>query len=149
MYQAGNGGSMHHEIEFVRGQVHDALVTVTGSMTVHGHRAWVAELVKDERWQPGMKALVDCTRFSLGSGFTSAEVRAMKRTTAADDADLGKGFSALVVDSPVVFGLLRMWQAATHGMSWRTEVFYNREDALAWLANPVDLSVAHQPDRVG
>jgi hypothetical protein len=140
---------VRHQIRFVKGQVHNALVTVSGDMTVRGYRAWSAELVASSRWRPGMKALVDGTKLSVGTSFTGDEVRAMSKTASIDDAALGPGFSALVVDSPVVFGLLRMWQAATHGMAWRTEVFYDRDDALAWLADPVELNAGHQSGRVG
>jgi hypothetical protein len=30
--------------------------------------------------------------------------------------------------------MLRIWQAVTVDMEWRTEVFYSRDEALVWLA---------------
>jgi hypothetical protein len=126
---------MHHTIEFVVGQVPDALVTVSGEMTVEGNRAWLSELVGDPRWRPGMKTLVDGTALDPGS-FAGRDVEAVAATTIYDERQWGAGFSAVVVDSAAIYGMLRMWQQATVLMEWRTEVFYSRDEALAWLADP-------------
>jgi hypothetical protein len=126
---------MRHEIRFVEGQVADAHVTVGGEMTVEGNRAWLAELVGDPRWRPGMKTLVDGTALEPGRFFGS-DVYAVAETTAGSEEAWGAGFSAVVVDDPSIYGLLRIWQAATAAMAWSTDIFYTREEAEAWLADP-------------
>ena len=124
---------MQWEIRFVEGEVPDALVKVSGPMTVEGNRAWLAELVGDPKWRPGMRTLVD-GRGLLTADFAGEDVKAVADPTVAQADSWGAGRSAVVVDNPAVFGMLRMWQAATRRMEWRTEIFYSREDALAWLA---------------
>jgi hypothetical protein len=125
---------MHYDIEFVENQVPDALVTISGEMTVEGNRAWLAELVGDPRWRPGMRTLVDGTGLVPGE-FAGGDVRAVADTTVSDDVSWGAGFSAVMVSNPAIYGLLRIWQAATSKMEWRTEIFYLRDEALAWLAD--------------
>jgi hypothetical protein len=124
---------MRFEIEFVEGEVHDAFVTIDGEMTVEGNQTWLGELVGDPRWRPGMKTLVDGTALSCGE-FAGTDVWAVAQTTVVDDATWGPGFSAVVVDKPAIYGLLRIWQVATTDMAWRTGVFYSREEALTWLS---------------
>jgi len=124
---------MHHQIRFVEGHTHDVVVVLTGTMTVQGNRAWPAGLVRHPRWRPGARVLVDCTKLALGPGVTGEDVRALAHTAADDEAGPGAGFRAMVVDSPVIHGLLRMWQASGGGKDWQTEVFYSRADAIAWL----------------
>jgi hypothetical protein len=126
---------VHHEIEFVEGQVPDALVTVSGEMTVEGNQKWLAELVGDARWRPGMKTLVDGTGLEPGQ-FFGDDVHAVAETTVREDEAWGAGYSAVVVADPSIYGLLRIWQAATVEMEWSTDIFYTREEALAWLADP-------------
>jgi hypothetical protein len=125
---------MRYEIEFVEGQVPDALVSISGEMTIEGNRAWLAELVGDARWRPGMKTLVDGTGLEPGD-FASGDVREVAETTVADDAAWGAGFSAVVVSNPAIYGLLRIWQMATSDMEWQTDIFYSRDEALAWLVD--------------
>lgn len=126
---------MRYEIEFVEGQIPDALVTVSGEMTVEGNQEWLGRLIGDPRWRPGMKTLVDGTALEAGS-FFGGEVWAVADTTVAEDEAWGAGFSAVVVDEPSIYGLLRIWQEATTEMEWSTDIFYSREEALAWLADP-------------
>lgn len=126
---------MHHEIEFVEGQVPNALVTVSGEMTVEGNKAWLAELVGDPRWRPGMKTLVDMTAV-VPVSFVGADVRAVAETTVSQDESWGAGCSAVIVSNEVLYGLLRVWQAVTVDMEWKTDIFSTREEALAWLENP-------------
>jgi hypothetical protein len=126
---------MEYEIEFVDGQVPDALVTVRGEMTVEGNQAWLAELVGDPRWRPGMKTLVDGTGLEPAT-FAATDVRAVAATTVCQDESWGAGCSAVVVSNDVIYGLLRVWQAVTAEMEWQTDIFYTHEEALAWLADP-------------
>ena len=90
---------MRYEIEFVEGQIPDALVTVSGEMTVEGNQEWLGRLVGDPRWRPGMKTLVDGTALEAGT-FFGGEVWAVADTTVAEDEAWGAGFSAVVVDEP-------------------------------------------------
>ena len=126
---------MHHEIVFVEGQIPDALVTVSGQMTVEGSEKWLAELVGDPRWRPGMKTLVDMTDL-LPINFDGSGVRAVADTTVNQSESWGAGCSAVIVSNEVLYGLLRVWQAVTVDMEWKTDIFYTREEALAWLENP-------------
>jgi hypothetical protein len=121
---------MLYSIEFVDGQVPDALVSVEGPMTVEGNRAWLAELIGDARWRPGMKTLVDGTGLEPAA-FGGDDVREVAETTASEADVWGPGSSAVVVQDPAVYGLLRIWQAMTVDMEWRTEIFYSREEAIA------------------
>ena len=43
---------MRYEIEFVEGQIPDALVTVSGEMTVEGNQEWLGRLVGDPAGGP-------------------------------------------------------------------------------------------------
>lgn len=126
---------MRHSIEFVEGQVPNALVSVSGPMTVEGNRAWLAALIGDARWRPGMKTLVDGTGL-VPAEFGGSDVRDVAESTLIEADAWGAGSSAVVVGNPAIYGLLRMWQVATSAMEWRTEIFYARDEALAWLAEP-------------
>jgi hypothetical protein len=127
---------MEHSIEFVEGQVADALVTITGEMTVEGNLAWLAELVGDERWHAGMRTLVDMTTITIDDSFGGTQVQEVAMPTVAEDDVWGAGCSAVLVSTPAVYGVIRMWQAYTEHMAWQTGVFYDRDEALAWLADP-------------
>ncbi len=124
---------MQHEIRFVEGEVADALVTISGPMSVSGNRAWLSDLVGDPRWRPGMKTLVDA-RSLLPGDFGGTDVQQVAEPTIMQADSWGAGCSAVVVEDPAIYGMLRIWQVATRSMEWRTEVFYTHDEATAWLA---------------
>ena len=123
---------MEYTIEFVEGQVPDVLVSISGPMTIEGNRAWMGEVVHDDRWAPGMKTLVDATEL-LPAEFHGDDVHQVAMTTVVQADEWGAGASAVIVTSPAVYGLLRIWQVATSDMEWKTELFDNRYEALNWL----------------
>jgi len=72
----------------------------------------------------------------LPINFDGSGVRAVADTTVNQSESWGAGCSAVIVSNEVLYGLLRVWQAVTVDMEWKTDIFYTREEALAWLENP-------------
>jgi hypothetical protein len=123
---------MQHRIEFVTGQIPDAVATLAGDLTVKGSAAFMSALICDPSWRPGMKALVDGTKLDP-QDFTCADVEQLAAETVGRPGSWGPGFCAVVVRDPVVYGLTRAWHGHTRSTEWETGVFYAEEDAVAWL----------------
>jgi hypothetical protein len=68
------------------------------------------------------------------SSVTADDVRAQATLMSNLDERIGPCKVAIVVPSTLEFGFARMYQSHTAETQVQAEVFYSRDDALAWLA---------------
>lgn len=125
---------MEHEISW-GGAPEDARVTTWGTATLEGLDAWVQEGLSDPRYRSGMHVLIDHRRLDL-SGLSAANVHERIELFARSVARLDTARAAVVMGSPVDFGIARMEQAyiAMHpDLQIEIGVFLSVEDARQWL----------------
>jgi hypothetical protein len=117
-------------------QIEDVVVTVGGELAVEATNAWLADLAGDDRWQPGMKVLVDYTQ-AIPGDFTREDLDAVANELSFHADRWGPGLLAVVTDDPaILYGMTPMWQEATKSIHLRTHAFSTHEEARAWLASP-------------
>jgi hypothetical protein len=117
------------------GDPEDVQVTLSGPVTLEAIAAYLADLVHDPRWRPGMQALVDVSALDP-PGLSAIEIERLADLHATLKAELGPGRRALVTgDSRIMFGLARKWQAHadTRAVAFPAAVFRTREEATLWL----------------
>ena len=101
-----------------------------------------------ERIEAGAEAapsrVVDLTEADkIMLNFRDVESFARSRRTAQPK---GRLRSALVVNSPLQFGFMRMYQALDDHPMIATAIFWNRESALQWLRDGVDVAREALPE---
>ena len=117
------------------GDPEDARVATWGAATIEGLDAWVQEGLSDPRYQSGMHVLIDHRRLDWGA-LSPANVHERIELFARSAARLDSARAAVVMGSPVDFGIARMEQAyiAMHpDLEIEIGVFLSIEDARQWL----------------
>jgi len=71
----------------------------------------------------------DVTEVRVGHDVV-AQLVELNRKTASHAPGI---FAAVAAPNPLLYGLARTWQTLTTDFGWKTQIFHNREDALAWL----------------
>ena len=125
---------MKHEISW-GGDPEDARITTWGTATLEGLDAWVQEGLSDPRYRSGMHILVDHRQLDW-SGLSPANVQERIELFARHAARLDSARAAVVMRSPVNFGIARMEQAyiELHSeLKIEIGVFTSIEDARAWI----------------
>jgi hypothetical protein len=124
---------VEHAIEFVHDGSEDVVVRTSGLGALRGLKAFVREMVGDDRYRPGMTVLVDHSELD-----PSALVTADARELAAAVAELGEHVHgttvACVAPSAVMFGICRAFESYSSGSGLTSRVFSNADEARAWLA---------------
>ncbi|MGD0167633.1 MAG: hypothetical protein ABSC51_10185 [Gaiellaceae bacterium] len=117
------------------GDPEDACVTTWGTASIEGLDAWIQEGLSDPRYRPGMHVLIDHRQLDW-SGLSSEDVHERVALFARDAVRLDSARAAVVMRSPVEFGMARM--EATYidlepelGIAIR--IFFSIEDAREWL----------------
>jgi hypothetical protein len=121
---------LRHKIEFTRAGSPDVVITTYGTATLAGLNAYLEELSRDPRWQPGMTLLVDHRALDWKE-ITTDDLRARAQTLASLPTQ--PKHVAVVVGETVTFGLMRMLSTFTDDQTQRG-VFYDIADGYAWLA---------------
>jgi len=117
------------------GDPEDATVTTSGTATLEGLDAWVQEGLSDPRYRSGMHILVDHRQLDW-SGLSPANVQERIELFAKDAARLDSARAAVVMRSPVDFGIARMEQAyiELHSeLKIEIGVFLSIDSARKWL----------------
>lgn len=125
---------MEHSIDFVHGGVEDVVVRTSGRAVLSGFTAYLAELVADERYRPGMGILVDHSDLDA-SGLVTADARAFAAVVADMGERVGVTAFACVAPGPVMYGISRAFEAYSEDSGVRTRVFSSADEARAWLAH--------------
>ena len=134
---------MQYTIEF-GGYPQDVTITVTGLADAEGLVGLVRDLVGDPRFRPGMLILEDCLGIDV-SQVKASDFRAQAETIIELNDKIGASRTAIIVPSPVTFGLARMSQAFGESAEIEAAVFYSRSEAVEWLASQRSLA-GSQPD---
>lgn len=123
---------MKWTITFPDASAADVVTVLEGELTVYWILTWLEELVRCPEWRPGMRVLLDARGVTPGT-LSGLGVWTIARA-ALGDKRLRNVVMAVVVTDRVVYGLLRIWQVASGGLGWRTEIFDDPGFASTWLA---------------
>jgi hypothetical protein len=123
--------------EFPEAGPADVIVRTAGVATLAGLDEWTRAVLRDERRRPGMRLLVDHRRLDW-SGFTRADVMRRVDAVLAELVNARASAIAVVLGSPLAYGLQRMMQAYSADGAERAGVrfgaFRTIDDAEHWLA---------------
>lgn len=124
---------MDYVIEFQEDRPYDVHVRIVGVADVADFEAYLADLLFDERWRPGMTILGDLTALDASS-FGPREVRNVAELNARYQEEFGAARIAIAAGTPLNYGLLRMWQAFIDAHSkQQTQVYRTLDEARASL----------------
>jgi hypothetical protein len=122
---------MHHTIEFAENPS-AAIATTAGTASVEGFRALCRDVVLDARHRPGTPVLVDHTELDV-SELTPEDTKLIGAVVSEVGAQLGSAAIAIVVASPLAWGLARQTEAHANQEQLNVRIFYSREEAAQWL----------------
>ena len=122
---------VEYSIEF-GGDPQDVTITTSGRASAAGLIGFVADLVSNQRYRPGMLILVDHMELDATT-LTPADVRALADTVVRLDEQIGPSKVAIVVPNPLTFGFARMYELQAGSAQVQSHVFYARSDAITWL----------------
>ena len=121
------------------GDPEDATITTWGTATIEGLNAWVQEGLADSRYRPGMHVLIDHRQLDW-SGLSPEDVHKRVELFARDAAVLDSARAAVVMGTPVEFGIARMEQAYVEleaELKIKIRIFFSIEDARGWLREQI------------
>jgi hypothetical protein len=114
------------------------LVTCEGivgqSERLEAMKAWMS----DPAYRPGLATLCDFSE--AASTPTLAELKQVGGVMQTNAAEIGRKKMAIVTAAAVTFGVARQFQALVEPGPLEIRVFTARDEALAWLAVPHQLS---------
>jgi hypothetical protein len=124
---------MEYAIRFGAGPA-DVEVVTSGEADASGFIAFIAGMVSDPRYRPGMAILLDHGALDLRP-LGADDVRKIAAFVAEHDSKLGGGPCAAVQPTTLGYGFALMRHLLNDGdVSLRWRVFREREAALEWLA---------------
>jgi hypothetical protein len=126
-----NGRPLEYTIEF-GGAHRDVTITTSGQPTGEDVLAFVLALVGHPRFRRGMAILVDHLALDVTT-ITGEDIKAQAELVNALDDQLGPCHVAIVVPDVLAFGFGRLWELHTAETQLHSRVFYDRDEALAWL----------------
>jgi hypothetical protein len=118
-------------IEF-RGDPQDVTITTSGPATLESFLEMNAALLSDPRFRAGMLILVDHSDLDV-TPLLQDEVASIGYNIARRGEHFAGTVAAIVCGTREAFGLLRIAQAHAAPSPLRSEVFYDRDEALRWL----------------
>jgi len=119
---------IEHKVDPETGVLH---VDRWGHINTHDEEHACRERSMDPLFTPGIPVLVDCTRVEPVD--STETVRYVADCVTKNASALKCGPVAIIVSSDVEYGMARMYMAYTELAQPITEVFRDRESALAWL----------------
>lgn len=127
-------GTMTYSFEFDVSP-EDVFVRLSGESNVADMEAYLAALVGDPRWRPGMSVLIDTTGLDT-SRLTNGDISRIATLFSNYREQLGGGKRAQVAARPSGFGVTRMIAslADARGVDFASRVFRSHEEARLWLA---------------
>jgi hypothetical protein len=126
---------MQFELEFTDdGRL--ALIRTWGCATIEGCREYFEALFNHPQWHDEIDTLADHRELDP-SRLSSDDLRSLASLTRVMATQIGSGRLAMVVSTPLSFGLARMWMALTEPHAdGETRVFYSYDEARDWLLRP-------------
>lgn len=109
------------------------VVTTRGLFSPEGHRRMTEDIVSREDWRPGMTVLFDHRQLDFGDSGLETMQRAVENHR-DNDARIGNGKAAVLMNTPVNFVRGRQFQLLTEGrVGARMQIFLNEAEAIRWL----------------
>ena len=105
----------------------------SGDLTDADLLDYAMALQGDDTTSEARHELVDLRDIQSGDGVTSSGVRRLAEFWR--DAGVSDGKLAIIAESPVSYGMSRMYQTLRDDGPDRIEVFRSEEDAWKWLAD--------------
>ena len=118
-------------------EYHDGIfeVTTSGDANLQGYYDYVEAVLKHSEWKPGGLALTNHSKLNAGP-LTMYDIETIAKVMEQYREQIGTAKIAVVAGNPLVYGLSRAWQTYVEfHQVWNAseELFWNREEALAWL----------------
>jgi len=111
------------------------LARLTGHLLAGDVVDHLAVLRADRKNVAGLPVFVDCR--GLTTALTSKELRAIATTIrASTKAGVARIRCAMFVETDLMFGLVRMFEAYADGVPLSISAFHDRAEALHWLKHP-------------
>jgi hypothetical protein len=127
---------MDYTIEF-GGDPYGVTFTTSGAADIAAILRANEEFLADPRFRPGMPILADHSALDTSS-LASDDAKLIGEAYRRFLDRIGESAIAIVVARPAAFGLIRMAEAyAGPPPPSNQRIFYSREEALAWLRDPV------------
>ena len=102
-----------------------------GHISTHDEEGACRDRSEDPLISPGISVLVDCTKVEPAD--SSETVRYISDCVIKNASALQCGPVAIIVSTDVEYGMARMYMALTDLAHHNTEIFRDRDSALAWL----------------
>lgn len=110
----------------------ELVVSVSGRASIGGFERVIADILEHAKFRPGLLILFDDTHLDL-KAFATNDVRAVAALTERVAGTLAPRAVAVVVPSPLAFGLARQWAAFAEPAGMNTAVFATHAEAFTWL----------------
>jgi hypothetical protein len=126
---------MEYTIEF-GGEPQGVTFTTSGRADISVILRANEEFLADPRLRPGMPILVDLSALDTSS-LASSGAKSIGESYRKVLDRVGQSAIAIVVPNPATFGVVRMAEAHAGPPPPLQRIFYSRDEALAWLRDPV------------
>jgi hypothetical protein len=109
------------------------VIRAWGAATPEGFKAYFAEAVGHPRWRPWVDCLLDFRDLDLAV-LPTEQLKALAAFFSENNEGVAASHVAIVVTRSVEFGVARMWTTLSEDVGMNQRVFYDLEEARAWLA---------------
>jgi hypothetical protein len=134
MRRTCRSAGVEYEIVFSdNGRPADVQISLRGAPTAPEFAALNEELLADGRFRPGVTMLVDCTGLDT-SKFSDEDVQSLTERMVQRDWDFPPSAVAIIAPDDRTFEDARSYRAYLGGSRSNRQVFRDRADGEAWLA---------------
>ena len=109
-------------------------IDATGDVTALEIQAYFEAVVREPWWRPGLRYLAD--NRGITTPATSGALQTGALAAARTSAYQGGARVAVLVDSPIAYGLVRQFDALITEAGGVMVPFYHDAEAAAWLRGP-------------
>ena len=131
-----------YEIDDANGWV---MMVGSGVITDEEVLTYRQTLLADSRYRPSMKLLSDMRGIERVQ-VTAGGIRRLVHEESAHAAELTARRLAIVTDSPVAYGMARMYQMLAENAGGAIQVFRRIDEAMAWLQSEATEDRGATPD---
>lgn len=123
---------MEWTVDFGRTEKY-VVVTTGGLFSPEDHRRMTEDIVSRKEWHPGATVLFDHRQLDFGDSGLAVMQQAVENHR-DNDARIGNGKAAVLMNTPVNYGRGRQFQLLTEGkVGARMQIFLNEAEAIRWL----------------
>ena len=108
------------------------VVRTSGQFSPEDHGRMVTDVVNRSFWSPGRDALFDHRALAL-EGRAFPLISEAADTHRKFDSRIGAGRAAIVMPNESMYGVGRMFEEMTDGISARLRIFRDEQQAREWL----------------